>query len=91
MSKEVEELKKLLDDQRTGLKESSDTNKTRMAIIEMLESQSNHQLLEEIKEWAKNEAILAYPVDSFEQTESKEVVGLWKLYNYLTSKEKGER
>lgn len=35
---EWEELKKLLDDSRTGLKDSSDTNKTRYAILELFSS-----------------------------------------------------
>lgn len=33
----MEELKKLLNDPRTGLKESSDTNKTRYAILALFE------------------------------------------------------
>lgn len=47
-----EELKKLLDNQRTGLKDSSDTNKTRYAILALFEdslSSQAHALKEKMK------------------------------------------
>lgn len=39
IEQKIEELKKLLDNPRTGLKDSSDTNKTRYAILALFESE----------------------------------------------------
>lgn len=49
------ELKKLLDDSRTGLKDSSDTNKTRYAILELFSSTEKrvaNEIIGEIKRYS---------------------------------------
>lgn len=69
---EEEKLKKLLDDPRTGLRESSDTNKTRYAILALFEENSTQEK-RELKKNKRNERGQFIAVLAFDQSIDKEL------------------
>jgi len=69
--KPEEELKKLLDDRRTGLKDSSNTNKTRYAILALFD-EARQEERKRIIEWA-----IQYMKDSIKERNKTQDDHMW--------------